>query len=73
MATESAAMTKEEAAALAGLRAMWRYAYHVAFIDGVWRAKRFNDVTVVITADTAEELAGLIESDYASWTSPARS
>jgi hypothetical protein len=31
MAGESAAMTAEEAAALAGLRAMWRNAYHVAF------------------------------------------
>jgi hypothetical protein len=39
----------------------------------VWRAKRFNDVTVVITADTAEELAGLIDADYAAWTSPMRS
>jgi hypothetical protein len=73
MATESAAMTEEEAAVLAELWAMWRNAYHVAFIDGVWRAKRFNDVTVVITADTAEELAGLIDADYAAWTSPMRS
>jgi hypothetical protein len=73
MATESAAMTKEEAAALAELRVMWQGVYHVAFIDGVWRAKRFNDVTVVITADSAEDLAGLTESDYASWTPPARS
>jgi hypothetical protein len=69
MATEPAAMTKEESAALAELRAMWQGVYHVAFIDGVWRAKRFNDVTVVITADSAEELNGLSESDYASWTS----
>jgi hypothetical protein len=66
-------MTEEEAASLAELRAMWRNAYHVAFIDEVWRAKRFNDVTVVITADTAEELAGLIDADYAAWTFPARS
>jgi hypothetical protein len=73
MAGESAAMTEEEAAALAGLRAMWRNAYHVAFIDGVWRAKRFNDVTVVITADTAEELKAIIDADYAAWMSPARS
>jgi hypothetical protein len=73
MATESAAMTKEEAAALTELRAMWRNAYHVAFIDGVWRAKRFNDVTVVITADTAEELKAMIDADSAAWMSPARS
>jgi hypothetical protein len=73
MASESAAMTGEESAALAELRVMWRSAYHVAFIDGVWRAKRFNDVTVVITADAAEELAGLIDADYAAWTSPASS
>jgi len=73
MPAGQAAMTKEESSALSELRAIWRNAYHVAFIDGVWRAKRFNDVTVIITADTAEELAGLIASDYAAWTSPARS
>jgi hypothetical protein len=39
MAGESAAMTEEEATALAEVRAMWRNAYHVAFIDGVWRPR----------------------------------
>jgi hypothetical protein len=66
-------MTKEEAAALGDLRRIWEGAYHVGLIDGVWRAKRFNDVTAVITADPAGELKAMIESDYASWTSPARS
>jgi hypothetical protein len=73
MAGEPAAMTSEEAAALAELRATRQGAYHVAFIDGLWRAKRYNDVTVVITADTAEELTVMISADYAAWTSPARS
>jgi hypothetical protein len=73
MASQPAAMTEEESAALAELRAMWRNAYHVAFIDGVWRAKRFDDVTTIITAERADELANLIDGDYAAWTSPARS
>jgi hypothetical protein len=37
------------------------------------RARRFNDVTVIIRADTANELRALIEADYAAWTSPVRS
>jgi hypothetical protein len=73
MPAGQAAMTKEEAAALDDLRRIWRGAYHVAFIDGIWRAKRYNDVTVVITAETAEELKAMIDADTAAWRSPARS
>jgi hypothetical protein len=58
------ALTGQESADLGKLRTRWLGIYHVALIDGVWRAKRYSDVTNVITADTAAELGELMTADY---------
>jgi len=59
-------MTEQEQSALWRLRSKWLGTYHVALVDDVWRAKRYGDVTHVLTADTAEELGDKIKADYAS-------
>jgi hypothetical protein len=61
-----ASMTQQEQSGLWQLRSRWLGIYHVALIDGVWRAKRYHDVTKVLTADSAGELGELIGQDYAS-------
>jgi hypothetical protein len=57
-------MTEQEQRALWQLRSRWLGTYHVAFVDDVWRAKRFGEVTHVITADSADELGEQIKRDY---------
>jgi hypothetical protein len=57
-------MTEQEKSELWKLRAAWLGAYQVSLVDGVWRAKRCDGVTDVLTADSADELAGQIRSDY---------
>ncbi len=57
-------MTEQEQSDLWRLRTRWLGTYHVALVDDVWRAKRHHNVTHVITADSAEELAGKIMADY---------
>jgi hypothetical protein len=64
-------MTSEEATALFQLRCLWQDAYHIGFSD-VWSAKRLNHPTTILTADTAAELRGLIQDDYADWLSADR-
>jgi hypothetical protein len=57
-------MTEQERQALWQLRSRWLGIYHVALVDDVWRAKRYNDVTRVLTADSADELSNAIKGDY---------
>lgn len=57
-------LTEQEQRDLQRLRARWLGVYPVALVDDVWRAKRFNDVTSVITADSALELGDAIKRDY---------
>jgi hypothetical protein len=59
-------MTEQEMSGLWRLRTKWLGVYHIALADDVWRAKRYHDVTVVLTADTAEELGQQISTDYAT-------
>ena len=63
-------LTEQEQRDLWRLRSRWLGIYHVAFVDDVWRAKRYSDVTKVITADTADELGEAIERDYAAMVTP---
>ncbi len=63
---QPSSMTQQEQSALWRLRSKWLGIYHVAFVDDVWRAKRYHDVTKVLTADTASELGEKIGQDYAS-------
>jgi hypothetical protein len=66
------AMTEEETAALDFLRRTWRDRYRIEVTDGVWRASRMGNATVVIAADTSEELRGLIFADFSEWTRESR-
>jgi hypothetical protein len=50
------------------LKLRWDGRYHVSLTEGTWRAIRDTDALAVLTAATGEELAGLLEADYADWT-----
>jgi hypothetical protein len=56
-------VTEQEMNELWRLRTKWLGVYHIALVDDVWRAKRYHDVTSVLTADTAEELGQQISTD----------
>ena len=58
-------MTEIERRALWRLRTRWLGVYAVTLANDVWRARQYGNATVLLTADTADELAGLIEADYA--------
>jgi hypothetical protein len=58
-------VTEQEQVELWRLRTKWLGVYHVALVDDIWRAKRYRDVTRVLTADTAAELDGQIQADHA--------
>lgn len=58
-------MTEQEYAELWRLRMRWLGVYHVARAGGVWCAKRYRDVTRVLTANTVAGLAEQIQDDYA--------
>jgi hypothetical protein len=63
-------LTEQERQALWQLRSRWLGIYHVALVDDVWRAKRYQDVTHVLTADSADELGDTIKRDYDAVTLP---
>lgn len=58
-------MTGAEATSLFRLRCVWGDTYSVAFRDGVWSAYRLQG-TAILTADTAEELTVLMQSDLST-------
>ncbi len=58
-------MTEQEQAELWSLRTKWLGVYYVALTDDVWNARRYHDPTTILTADTAAELDGEIQDDYA--------
>jgi hypothetical protein len=57
-------MNSAEATSLFRLRCVWQDTYSIGLADGVWYANRLRDPTKVLTADTAEELGGLLQGDY---------
>ena len=57
MQDRSGGMSQEEQRDLWQLRTRWLNVFHIALVDGLWRAKRYNQVTHVITADSADELS----------------
>lgn len=65
-------MSQSDATSLWTLRVHWEGRYHIALVDGVWRAKRCNDVTKVLTAGTSTELRTAMQNDYAAWMSAER-
>lgn len=60
-------MTPAEATSLWTLRNTWGTYYGISFVSDVWRAYRLGAVTRQITADTSEELSGLIWADFTHW------
>lgn len=65
-------MTGDEATSLFRLRCLWGDTYSVTISpDGVWSASRLHGAEV-LTADSAEELNGLMQSDYSSWLATMR-
>lgn len=66
-------MTDAEASALWGLRNSWGTYYGVSFSGDEWRAHRLGTgAHFAITADTSEELSGLIWADYQAWRAESR-
>jgi hypothetical protein len=59
-------MNSAEATSLFRLRCVWQDTYSIGLTDGVWCANRLREPTKVLTADTAEELSGLLQSDHGS-------
>jgi len=57
-------VTGEDATALFHLRCLWHAAYAISVMDGVWVARRCDNPTRIITADTAPELRWLLRADY---------
>ena len=68
--TSVVSMTEQEPSALRQLRSTWLGVYHVALNDDVWRAKRYHQVTHVLTADSADELGDAIKRDYDAMVTP---
>ena len=58
-------MTEQEQAELWRLRTKWLGRYRVALVDGVWRAKRYQHVTTIFTANTPGELDRQMQADHA--------
>jgi hypothetical protein len=64
-------VTGAEATSLFHLRCLWGDAYGITLADGVWGASRLHGAEV-LTADSAEELTVLMQSDYSSWLATSR-
>jgi len=60
-------MTTDEATTLFHLRCRWDDAYRIALVDGVWAAQRIGNATVLLTADSGQELRDQMQGDYGAW------
>lgn len=60
-------LSRSDASELADLKFHWDEAYTIDWIDGVYRAARMAQPSVVLTADTCHELRMQIRDDYAAW------
>jgi hypothetical protein len=59
-------ITQAEASSLFELRRHWEDTYRITLADGVWQAKPFDNVTHVLTADSAHELRTKLQEDSAA-------
>jgi hypothetical protein len=66
---QAAGLSRSDASELADLRFHWDEAYTISWADGVYRAARMSQPSVVLTADTCHELRQQIRDDYATWQS----
>jgi hypothetical protein len=60
-------LTRSEASELADLKFHWDEAYVIDWADGVYRATRMGQPSVVLTAESCYELRMQIRDDYAAW------
>jgi hypothetical protein len=66
-ADPSCSLTRSEASELADLKFHWDEAYVIDWADGVYRATRMGQPSVVLTAESSHELRMQIRDDYAAW------
>lgn len=62
-------ITEWQAGLLADLHYHWGDAYHISTDGDVWSASPVTDLTVVLTAESADDLRRQIRSDYGHRTS----
>jgi hypothetical protein len=62
-----AGLSRSEAFALADLKFHWDEAYKIDWSDGVYRASRIGQPSVVLTSESCHDLRQQIRDDYASW------
>jgi hypothetical protein len=62
-----AALSRSEASELADLKFHWDEAYRIDWADGVYRAARIDQPSVVLTSESCDELRQQIRDDYANW------
>ncbi len=63
----TAALSRSEASELADLKFHWDEAYRIDWADGVYRAARIGQPSVVLTSESCEDLRQQIRDDYATW------
>jgi hypothetical protein len=57
-------VTSEDATALLHLRCVRDGAYAISVSDGIWVARRLDNPTRILAADTAPELRWLLRADH---------
>ena len=58
-------VTERKQSELCRLRTKWLGVYYIALADDVWNARRYHDLTTILTAHTAAGLEGEIQAGYA--------
>jgi hypothetical protein len=57
-------ITREDQTALNDLQFHWDTAYSISFDGDIWAATPLTDCTVVLTADSPEDLRAQLRDDY---------
>jgi hypothetical protein len=60
-------LSRSEASELADLKFHWDEAYKIDWADGVYRASRIGQPSVVLTSENCHDLRQQIRDDYATW------
>jgi hypothetical protein len=65
------ALPASEMEVLDQLARIWRDRYKIGFDGDTWSAQRMGNATVIITAESVEELRGFIWADFMEWSREA--
>ncbi len=60
-------LSRSEASELADLKFHWDEAYRIDWSDGVYRASRLGQPSVVLTSESCQDLRQRIRDDYTTW------